>query len=306
MRLYVAGAYSSNFQRGSPLYNRLTENEKYQRDCVSHLLESYHYVHRQTFVDRLRANGERIFLDSGAFSAFTKGVTIDLKGYCDYIKRNADIIETQDGTVLASVLDGIGDPLKTYQNQLLMEQHGVRPLPCFHYGEDPRYLDWYVANYDYITIGGMVHVSTQQLQIWLDRIWERNLTDGSGRPKLKVHGFGMTTPDLMRRYPWYSVDSSRWVQVAQFGQMFMLPGGEVITVSEKSPTIKNEGQHIENLSPPIRKALEDKLISCGVDLERVRTNYASRWSYNIWAFEQLGKLLTKEDPRFIPDQAELF
>lgn len=306
MKLYLAGIYASNFKMGGSLYNRLTENEKRQRESATNLLESYHYIHRQTFVDSIRADGRKVFLDSGAFSAFTKGVEVDLPKYCEYIKRNKDIIEHVDGTLLASVLDGIGDPLKTWQNQLAMEQLGVRPLPCFHYGEDERYLEWYIANYDYITLGGMVPISTPQLKLWLDRIWEKYLTDGSGRPRIKVHGFGLTTVSLMERYPWYSVDSSSWVQIAGVGGMLLMPEARVINVSNQSPRRRVEGQHIDTLTPLQRQAVEQKLAACGVDTERMRETYLSRWCYNIWAFDQLGIQHFEEDPKFVPDQLGLF
>lgn len=306
MKLYLAGIYTSNFKIGGSLYNRLTENEKRQRESATNLLESYHYIHGQTFVDSIRADGRKVFLDSGAFSAFTKGVEVDLPKYCDYIKRNKDIIEHVDGTLLASVLDGIGDPLKTWRNQLAMEQLGVRPLPCFHYGEDERYLEWYIANYDYITLGGMVPISTPQLKLWLDRIWEKYLTDGSGRPRIKVHGFGLTTVSLMERYPWYSVDSSSWVQIARVGGMLLMPEARVINVSNQSPQRRVEGQHIDTLTPLQRQAVEQKLAACGVDTERMRETYLSRWCYNIWAFDQLGIQHFEEDPKFVPDQLGLF
>ena len=306
MKLYLAGIYTANFKIGGSLYNRLTENEKRQRESATNLLESYHYIHRQTFVDSIRADGRKVFLDSGAFSAFTKGVEVDLPKYCDYIKRNKDIIEHVDGTLLASVLDGIGDPLKTWRNQLAMEQLGVRPLPCFHYGEDERYLEWYIANYDYITLGGMVPISTPQLKLWLDRIWEKYLTDGSGRPRIKVHGFGLTTVSLMERYPWYSVDSSSWVQTARVGGMLLMPEARVINVSNQSPQRRVEGQHIDTLPPLQRQAIEQKLAACGVDTERMRETYLSRWCYNIWAFDQLGIQHFEEDPKFVPDQLGLF
>ena len=306
MKLYLAGIYTANFRIGGSLYNSLTENEKRQRESATNLLESYHYIHRQTFVDSIRADGRKVFLDSGAFSAFTKGVEVDLPKYCDYIKRNKDIIEHVDGTLLASVLDGIGDPLKTWQNQLAMEQLGVRPLPCFHYGEDERYLEWYIANYDYITLGGMVPISTPQLKLWLDRIWEKYLTDGSGRPRLRVHGFGLTTTSLMERYPWYSVDSSSWVQIARTGGMLLLPEARVIHVSNQSSRRRVEGQHVDTLPPLQRQAVEQKLAACGVDTERMRETYLSRWCYNIWAFDQLGIQHFEEDPKFVPDQLGLF
>lgn len=307
-KLYIAGVYTANFKLGGSLWERLTDNEKWQRQTVANHLESYHYIHRQAFVDSIRADGKKVFLDSGAFSAFTQGVQIDLPKYCEYIKRNEDIIEKVDGVLMASVLDGIGDPLLTYQNQLRMEALGVRPLPCFHYGEDERYLEWYVQNYDYITIGGMVAQSDNQLYYWLDRIWDRYLTDGSGRPKIRVHGFGVTTYGLMDRYPWYSTDSSSWVQIARVGGMMILPEAKVINVSNQSPNRRVEGQHIDTLPQIQREAIEAKFQQHGVDIERMRETYLSRWCYNMYAFDQLGKMVDagKQDPVFVPDMEGLF
>lgn len=306
MKLYVAGAYAANFGLKGTLFSRLTENEKWQRLQVKYILESYHYVYRKSFVEKMRADGVKIFLDSGAFSAFTMGVEVDMAAYCRYIQENADILEVVDGMVCASVLDGIGDPLKTYQNQLAMESLGVRPLPCFHYGEDERYLDYYTANYPYITLGGMVPISTPQLYHWLDRIWEKHLVDGAGRPKVKVHGFGLTTMALVERYPWYSVDSSSWVQTARTGGMMLYPEARAISVSDRSPTRKVEGQHIDTLPAPQREALEKRFREMGVDTKRMREIYLSRWAYNIWAFGLLGELYNVDDPKFLREQPELF
>lgn len=306
MKLFVAGAYAANFGLRGTAFNRLTENEKWQRLQVKYILESYHYVWRQTFVDKMRADGVRIFLDSGAFSAFTKGVEINMKEYCQYIQKNEDIIEKVDGMVCASVLDGIGDPLKTYQNQMAMEGLGVRPLPCFHYGEDERYLDYYAANYPYITIGGMVPISTPQLFLWLDRIWENHLCDGAGRPKVKVHGFGLTTMSLVERYPWYSVDSSSWVQVARTGGMMLYPEARAISVSDRSPQRKVDGMHIDTWTEPQRKAVEARLEQMGVDTKRMREIYLARWAYNIWAFGLLGELYNHNAPVFVRSQPGIF
>jgi len=250
--------------------------------------------------------GSRVFLDSGAFSAFTKGVEVDIRGYCDYIKRNLDIIENVDGALCASVLDGIGDPLKTWQNQMAMEQMGVRPLPCFHYGEDERYLEWYIKNYDYITLGGMVPISTPQLFHWLDRIWDKYLTDGSGRPRLKVHGFGLTTQTLMERYPWYSVDSSSWVQIAANGNI-LVPGLGAMSVSTNSPSAKQYNRHLNTIPDLQREGLVKRITEQGFDIERLQMEYVSRWTYNCWAFTYINENLLNTMPgTFKNEQMELF
>jgi hypothetical protein len=253
----------------------------------------------------MRREGRKMFLDSGAFSAYTKGVDIDLPAYCEFIKANLDIIENVDGCLLASVLDGIGDPQKTWENQQRMERLGVKPLPCFHFGEDPRYLDYYAANYEYITIGGMVPIQKPQLFTWLDRIWEKHLCDGAGRPKVRVHGFGLTRIDMMRRYPWFSVDSSSWVQVARVGGMQLLDGG-MVSVSEEAPSRKQFDRHIDTMSKEHRAALEKQLVEAGTDLVRMRTTYLARWAYNIWAFEMIGRDQKKQNDVFKFDQIGLF
>lgn len=305
MKLYLAGLYTSNFTKQSQQFLRCDEAEQQARLDVRYFLESYHYIHKQSFVDKIREDGVRVFLDSGAFSAFTKGVEVDLDAYCRYIHENMDIIEVIDGALCASVLDGIGDPYKTYVNQKAMEERGVKPLPCFHYGEPEEYLEYYVANYSYITLGGMVPISTPQLRYWLDRIWEKYLTDENGRPKIKVHGFGLTVIELMTRYPWYSVDSSSWVQIAANGNI-IIPGHGILATSDSSPNRHVLNQHYDTMPEAQREAIRELLKSQGFDIERMRTNYISRWVYNCWAFTTINKSLESKETVFTRVQPELF
>ncbi len=299
MNLYLAGIYTANFNQTGTLYARLTDGEKYHRDHIPWMLESYHYIHKDSYVQKIRRDGRKVFLDSGAFSAFTKGVKVDLKAYCDYIKKNIDIID------YASVLDAIGDPQGTYINQIEMEKQGVRPLPCFHYGEDERYLEYYISNYEYITLGGMVPISTPQLKYWLDRIWERYLIDGSGRPRLKVHGFGLTVVKLMERYPWFSVDSSSWVQISSNGSI-LIPDHGTIGVSEHSPLRKNANMHYDSVAPAMQEKIREILDRTGFEVERLRKEYVSRWTFNIWAFNELNRRINENPCTFKGDQLGLF
>jgi len=303
LKLYLAAVYTSSYNAGGAAYQRLLPSERVHRDTAPFILESYHYINSDTIVRKIRRDRTKIFLDSGAFSAHTKGVTIDLPAYCEYIKRNRDIIDTVDGCTLASVLDGIGDPLQTYRNQLAMEQLGVRPLPCFHYGEDERYLEWYVQNYSYITIGGMVPIAKPQLFPWLDRIWSRYLTDGSGRAKIRVHGFGLTSVKLMERYPWYSVDSSSWVQIGSNGAI-MIPGHGIMHVSKQHPSVKVAGQHINTIPAMQRQAVVDLVATKGFDMERMQDDYSVRWAWNCWAYRNIAESM--DNSRFKPDKMELF
>jgi len=290
MNVFMAAVYSNGYMKGQGRYEHLNDHEKSLVEALPHILESYHYVGKQRFVDEMRADNAQIFLDSGAFSAHTLNIELRVSDYCDYIKRNTDIIRVEDGAMMASVLDGIGDPLQTWRNQMEMEARGVRPLPCFHSGEEPEYLDYYVKNYEYITLGGMVGASTDKLKIWLDRVWDKHLVDGSGRPRVKVHGFGITSRPLMERYPWYSCDSSSWIQSASYG-FIETPLWGPKAVSEKSPSRHDQGQHISNLSEIEKDNVLKYLEKSGFTYERLSTVYEARAAFNLWAYGVVNTMI---------------
>lgn len=306
MQIYLAAVYTNGYKKDQARYEKLSTREKEIVDGLPNILESFHYVGKQRFVDDMRRDSARVFLDSGAFSAFTLGVNLSVKEYCDYIRTNMDIIRVEDGIGMASVLDGIGDPLQTYRNQMEMEYRGIRPLPCFHAGEDERYLEWYVANYDYITLGGLVGSSTNQLMIWLDRVWDRFLIDGAGRPKVKVHGFGITSVPIMERYPWYSCDSSSWIQSAAFGSI-VHPQFGPINVSAKSPARHDKGQHASTLSQIEQDYLFQYLEKVGFTYERLSTVYESRAAFNLWAYGVINTMIdASKSEKFRVRVQELF
>ena len=287
MNLFLAAIYTNQYRWGQKQYTHFNDRERQVVDNIPHILESYHYVGKQRYVDEMRASGAKVFLDSGAFSAKSLGIDISVDEYCEYIHRNRDIIRIEDGVLMASVLDGIGDPLLTYQNQIYMERKGAKPLPCFHFGEDERYLEWYVANYPYITIGGMVRTSAEDVMQWLDRIWDRYMLDGAGRPRLKVHAFGVTTISLMERYPWHSVDSSSWIQAASFGSIYTVEHGP-IAISSRSPSRHDMGRHLSTLTAVEREQVERELVSEGFEHERLSEVYQSRAAYNMLGYMKLN------------------
>lgn len=288
MDLYIAALYTSNYGVGSRLYAASTPSAKALRAEVTHLLESYHYIHKQSFVDQIRKDGERVFLDSGAFSAFTQGVVIPIEQYADYIKTNKDIIK------MASVLDAIGDPEGTYHNQNKLESLGVEVLPCFHFGEPLDLCEYYVRNYPYMTIGGMVPIPNNKLMPWLDEVWDKVLTDKDGVARTKVHGFGLTARVLMERYPWYSVDSSSWVQMAANGNLIFPEINKAIPISSRSPAKKIFGQHFDSYPPEAQARVLELLAFYGLTLEEVQDDYKSRWAFNAFSFDRVGKNLGED------------
>jgi len=294
MHLYCAAVYTNNYKPDQARWEKLNEKEREIVVAVPHVLESFHYVKGQRYVDDMRRDGAKVFLDSGAFSMWNIGETIEVSEYCHYIKENLDIIRHDDGIAMASVLDAVGNPLQTYRNQLEMEWRGVTALPCFHFGEDERYLEYYMSKYPYITIGGMVKKTADQLTSWLDRIWNRYILDGAGRPRAKFHGFGLTSVSLMERYPWYSTDSSSWIQAAAFGSIYHPLHGP-IAVSSKSPSRHDKGRHLTTLTAPEQEYVLADLARRGFSVDRLATIYESRAAFNLSGYCELNTLMNNRE-----------
>ncbi len=290
MKLYQAGAYTNGFTLHGKVIAMLTEDERRMRLSSQVHLESYHYVHKQRAVDSMRLDGVTVFLDSGAYSAYTQGSTIDINKFCSYCHRNADIIHQVSVLDVIDFTDRQAAVRKSWENLKEMERQGVNTLPCYHFGETPDALQYYVKNYPYITIGGLVGASTRQLQTWLDEVWDKYLTDDNGVPLTKVHGFGITSLPLMRRYPWYSVDSSTWVQWAANGMILLPWRGVQLNISSKSSSRKQNRQHLDTVRDVERETLEAEIIQHGGDPERLREIYQSRWAWNYWAFPEYARL----------------
>lgn len=203
-------------------------------------------------------NKVELFLDSGAYSAWSQNQPINIDDYIEFIKENIEVID-----VYAN-LDVIGSAEGTWENQRIMEDAGLSPLPTYHYGEDEKWLLRYLnKGYDYLALGGMVPINTRDLIPWLNGLFSKYLCDPKGMPKVKVHGFGLTSLSLMLRYPWWSVDSTSWVVTGRLGSIYIprRRKGEwiynenswKIAVSNRSPNKKEAGQHIETLQPTERE-----------------------------------------------------
>ena len=230
-----------------------------------------------------------LFLDSGAYSALTQQTTIDIKDYIAFIKEHKKYIDLYAN--LDVIAEANNDPLKakadaaqaTLKNQKIMEKAGLNPLPVFHYGEPFDYLEKYLAKYPYIAIGGLVGVPTGLICPWLDVVFSKYICDSKGMPKVKVHGFGMTSLVLMLRYPWYSVDSTSWVVTGRMGSIYVprFSNGKwiydvnshKIAVSTKNPNVTQSGKHISTLSPAQRKVVVDYVESKGYKIGKSSFHY---------------------------------
>jgi hypothetical protein len=252
----------------------------------------------------------RFFLDSGAYSAWSRGAVIDLDEYCAFIRANIEHIDVYacldvipgkpGGAATEAQREEAAE--QTWANYLYMKSEGLDPLPVYHYGENPRHLERMLDHgCDYIGIGGLVSIPGPNRMLWLDRLFKR-ITDEKGMPIVKTHGFGMTSVPLIFRYPWYSVDSTSWIKQTANGSVLLpaMVGGEfvfdqiptAISVSDRNPSQAEGGKHVNTMSPSMRAILDRWLLECGKTLAEVSEHYYHRAVVNVSFFKRVSEVAT--------------
>ena len=193
-------------------------------------LFSYHYyknVDIRAFHEKVSPVKAELFIDSGAFSAHTQGVKIDLKEYVKFLQNNREFI-----SVMAT-LDDLSSPQKTRENHLALISEGLPVIPCFHVGEPLQYLEQYLEEHDYVALGGMVpymRSKKDSVMRWLVQCFRL----AQKFPGRGFHGFGCTAWKVVASFPWRSVDSSSWGAGFRFGSV---PVFDVVTGSWHEVTL---------------------------------------------------------------------
>lgn len=248
--------------------------------------------------------GLELFLDSGAFTAFTKNVPIELDEYVEFLKDNT----TWD---VVSSLDAIGRgeeaAIASYNNFKYLTDRGCKVQPVWHVREPDSWLERYIAEgHDYVMVGGMVPESKAWLYDRLDHLWDRVLTKPDGTPRVKVHGFGLTTPRLMFRYPWWSVDSTTWIMRSMFGGCLFRNGHDlqlVVFSIENPEARKYKSLFYPNMPRDAQRVVDKWLEQYGVTAEQCMKHYGYRDIVNAAVFQSLEDLGAE---RFKAEQATLF
>jgi len=214
----------------------------------------------------------KVMIDSGAHSLYTKEVMRKednydyyesddfwafVDSYAAFIKENKDNIDTYVN------VDVIFNPELTWKVQRYMEDvHKLSPLPVFHSGEDFKWLKMYVENYDHIGMSGLGQRAKKAQ--WIKNVGDpafRIVCDDKGMPKVKVHGFAMTSPDLMVIYPYHSVDSGSWFQFGKYGLI-------IVPKKRNGKFIYDESPHIISVSTRKTRKMEAENFDHLPDMEK--------------------------------------
>ncbi len=121
-------------------------------------------------------------------------------------------------------------------------------------------------------------------------------------PKIKVHGFAVTSFNLMMKYSWFSVDSTTWLKHAAYGNV-MVPKYDIakkkfdyctppliVSVSDVSLYKPSKHPHYSiAFAKEVVERIDQYFHMAGVDLEKLQTSLLERQKVNIYFYEQLLK-----------------
>lgn len=278
--------------RGFQLYfagiqNKLAEQKLKDNNNCRLMSWANDKKHLQNWFDE----GRRVFVDSGAFTAHTKGITLDIDEYIRYCNEHDDTIR-----VLAE-MDHIpgrfGQPKTkeqlaegpeiSWQNYLYMRERLKSPdkcLPILHQGEDLKHLERMLeTTFDgkhipYIGISPSNEVSPVTKDLWLGKVFK--IIKNSSNPHVKTHAFGMTTLRILEKYPIYSADSTSWIMASANGFIFSKHGTLIVSENQKSSP-----KHVRHLPKPVLEELIGQIQAWGYTLDQLETDYKARSMWNI-------------------------
>lgn len=172
------------------------------------LLLSYFYFKNKNLKDFVEDIGYQpeIILDSGAYSAWTKGKNISPIDYMNYITNNKEYINKY------ITLDVIGEPDLTVKYYEIMKLKNFNPVPVFHYGDHEDYLKLYLKEgCDFIALGNTVPIKDKNVVAeWVNYLIEKY-------PNVHFHLLGSSSKKITQNTDLYSVDSSTWIMMALNG-----------------------------------------------------------------------------------------
>jgi hypothetical protein len=145
----------------------------------------------------------RLYLDSGAFTAYKQGKEINFEEYCAFVKSPPVPIERY------FMLDKIGDPKVTKINLEKMLKKGLKPVPIFTRGEDVKELDAFYKVSSLVGLGGIAGTSDANKYV---KWFEQNARKGR-----QVHWLGFAHRDFILYFKPTSFDSTAWVGGCRFG-----------------------------------------------------------------------------------------
>ena len=240
-----------------------------------------------------------VVLDSGAYSidsGAVSGKKLTIEMYAEYVQREGHRYTAR------FTFDKIMDGKRSYDNWVWLRKQGLDVLPVYHPGTPEKYLERYLRQTDYISLGAIANIHRGELMKVLRMIWAAHLLDESGKPICKVHGLGITSYNVMKAFPWYTVDSTSANIRAAYGTM-LLPqkldkdGKEDLSAPWQFVSLSNrKGKRTEVATLGSNQSL---YYMWPQELQQRYRDYIESWGFELGQFRP-GKFVFGEKEEHIP------
>lgn len=181
-------------------------------------LESFYYISKTEIPFISKYND--FLLDSGAFT-FMNNAKGNIN-WDEYIEKYADFINKHDikhfFELDIDVLVGINEVERLRVK--LEKITNKKSIPVWHKFRGKDYWLQMVKDYDYVAIGGIV---TREIKPSEYKYFTWLLNEAK-KENCKVHGLGFTNLKGLKKYPFYSVDSTSWLSGNRFGAIYYFDG----------------------------------------------------------------------------------
>ena len=250
----------------------------------------------RTFTENLKkmnSNPIKIFVDSGAFSAWTLGTKIDVDDYISLINNNKDYIEVAasvdcipgvpHSTTVATHEEVVKSCEDTWNNFLYMRSKMDdvnKLLYTFHVGEPWEFLKQALEYEDvhgkltYIALGGLVGKNSKLIYNFIKQATQ--IIKESSNPNIKVHIFGVTNLKTLQSFKITSADSTTWVKGAAYGNIYI--NGQIVNVSNET---KLSDKNVFNKNLALQEVTLNTIKEYGFELEKLQEDYKERRKFNI-------------------------
>lgn len=231
---------------------------------------------------------DRLFIDSGAFSVAHSDAVVDIDSYIAYINNNSTIpIWAELDVIPYPILNSVTAKYcsnESWKNYIYMRERVVPDceiLPLYHFGEPKsgllRILNTPINGelVSYIGIGGRHGVSTEEQIRYFNEIFV--LIQNSENPNVKVHAFGITVPKLLESFPFFSADSTTWLQSAINGSI-LTEDLQMLLISDGTRFNKS---NIQSMPKEVLNKILPTIYKYGYTYEELCCDYKARLRYNI-------------------------
>ena len=230
-------------------------------------------------------------LDSGAFTSWKSGHSVDINGLIQTYSEvmalvdqtkvkvfliNLDVIPGSAGKTADAVEVAAAIKQSDINFGILTKEFGDCVIPVYHQNESEARLHEVSAMADYICAS-----PRNDLPEWTRVRWSEEV-HSKLPPGKRTHGLATTGAQMMSRVPWWSVDSAAWLFSGAMGKVDCWNDGAwvSINISKESPDRFNAGKHYWNCTQDIKDVVDKRAAFHGLDVAMMHSDHMLRKLFN--------------------------